>query len=78
MGRVLDGLAVLGAAGNRLDAAYERSQVEQNTVRGYLSEVEDVDIAAAISELQMQEVAYQATLGALSKALQPSLIDFLR
>lgn len=78
MGRVLDGLAVLGAAGNRLDAAYERSQVEQNTVRGYLSEVEDVDIAEAISELQMQEVAYQATLGALSKALQPSLIDFLR
>lgn len=78
MSRVMNGLAVLGSAANRLEAAYQRSQVEQVTVRGYLSEVEDVDVAEAITELQMQEVAYQATLSAMSKALQPSLIDFLR
>ena len=43
-----------------------------------LSEVENVDIAKAIVELQMQEVAYQAALGATARVLQPSLIDFLR
>ncbi|CAN5507264.1 hypothetical protein BH10ACT10_BH10ACT10_15510 [soil metagenome] len=41
-------------------------------------EVEDADIASAIVDLQMQEVAYQAALGATSLVLQPSLLDFLR
>jgi flagellar hook-associated protein 3 FlgL len=29
-------------------------------------------------ELQLQEVAYQAALGATAKVIQPSLVDFLR
>ncbi|MGA9747326.1 MAG: flagellar hook-associated protein FlgL [Nocardioides sp.] len=43
-----------------------------------LSEVENVDIAKAVVDLQMQEVAYQAALGATARVLQPSLLDFLR
>ena len=43
-----------------------------------LSDVENVDVAAAIVDLQMQEVAYQAALGATSRVLQPTLLDFLR
>lgn len=78
MANVLDGLATVGAAGNRLEAALDRVQASQHTVRSYLSEVEDVDMAEAMTELQLQEVSYQATLAALSKALQPSLTDFLR
>ena len=39
---------------------------------------ERFDVAAAIVDLQMQEVAYQAALGATSRVLQPSLLDFLR
>ena len=39
--------------------------------------VEDVDLAEGIMTLQTQEVAYKATLGALSRAIQPSLVDFL-
>jgi flagellar hook-associated protein 3 FlgL len=37
-----------------------------------------VDLPATIVELQMQEVAYQAALGATARAIQPSLMDFLR
>ena len=40
--------------------------------------MENVDIASAIVDLQMQQVAYQSALGATSKVLQPTLLDFLR
>ena len=43
-----------------------------------LSEVEGVDLPATVVELQLQEVAYQAALGATARALQPNLMDFLR
>ena len=37
-----------------------------------------MDIAKAIVDLQLQEVAYQAALGATARVIQPSLLDFLR
>ena len=43
-----------------------------------LAEVESIDLPAKIVELQLQEVAYQAALGAATRVLQPSLADFLR
>ncbi len=43
-----------------------------------LSNVESIDIAAAIMDVQMQTTAYQAALGATAKVIQPSLLDFLR
>ncbi|HEX9887873.1 MAG TPA: hypothetical protein VGA69_00220 [Nitriliruptorales bacterium] len=39
--------------------------------------LEDADRAEAVMELQMQEVAYQSTLGVLGRALPPSLLSFL-
>lgn len=78
MDRILSGLADLGAATNRLEAAQQRGSSEILSLRQRLSEVESVDVAEAITKLQMEEVAYQATLGALARSLQPSLVDFLR
>ena len=78
MDRVNKGLASVGAATNRIDAAMVRNQDEQMALKGELAKVEDVDLAEAIMNLQTQEVAYQATLGALSRVLQPSLLEFLR
>jgi flagellar hook-associated protein 3 FlgL len=43
-----------------------------------LAQVESIDLPETIMELQLQEVAYQAALGAASRVLQPSLTDFLR
>jgi flagellar hook-associated protein 3 FlgL len=76
--RVMKELSTIGAATNRIEAAMVRNSDEQLALRGELAQVEDVDLSAAIMDLQTQEVAYQATLGALSRVLQPSLVDFLR
>ncbi len=78
MGRVLEARSRLGAAGSRIEAARFRADAEEVTLRAQLSSVEDVDLAEAVMELQLQEVAYQAAQGALAKALQPSLAAFLR
>ena len=43
-----------------------------------LSEVEDIDLPKTIVDLQLQEVAYKAALGATARVVQPSLLDFLR
>lgn len=76
--RIGDQLSQVGAATNRVDAAMVRNGEEQLAVRSELAVTEDVDISSAVMELQTQEVAYQATLAALSRVLQPSLVDFLR
>ncbi|WP_435746871.1 hypothetical protein [Nocardioides sp. SYSU DS0663] len=43
-----------------------------------LTEVENVDLPRALVDLNMQELAYQAALGATARVTQPSLLDFLR
>jgi flagellar hook-associated protein 3 FlgL len=47
-------------------------------LKGSLSEVENIDLPKTITDLQLQQVAYQAALGASAKMIQPSLVDFLR
>lgn len=78
LGRVYDGLSALGAAGARIDSAVQRTQNSRLTLKTELSEVEDVDIAEAIMDLQVEEVAYQATLQALGRSLPDTLVSFLR
>lgn len=39
---------------------------------------QDAEVAAAIVDLQMQQVAYEASLGTTAQVIQPSLRDFLR
>lgn len=74
-------LTVRAAAGTRygtLEAAGAANQEAIVGIKGQISAVEDIDLAEVIVELQTQEVAYQAALGATSRVLQPSLLDFLR
>lgn len=78
MDRLLAGRAAVGSARNRLDTAVVRSASDDVNLRTQLSETQDADMAAAIMEMQIQEVAYQAAQGALSKSLQSSLAQFLR
>lgn len=76
--RVLTSLGEVGARSNRVENVVERATTQELTLRSRISEVEDVDLAQTIMELQLQEVAYQAALGATSRVIQPSLMDFLR
>jgi flagellar hook-associated protein 3 FlgL len=71
-------LAKVGANANWVDSAQRRGQEAVLSIRGEIAQVEDVDFAEAVMELQMQQVAYEATLQALGRALPPTLAAFLR
>jgi flagellar hook-associated protein 3 FlgL len=75
---MLGQLSAAGARHNQVQAAQTDALTITTELRTQLSSVEDADLAASIVELQMQEVAYQAALGATGRVLQPTLMDFLR
>jgi len=76
--RMQNAQATVGARYHQIEIMQDRNQANQLDSQNQLSDVEGVDFAATTVDLQMQEVAYQAALGAAAKALQPSLVDFLR
>ena len=76
--RINGGLATIGAAANRVDQARVRTEESQLALKAELSDVEDVDVAEAIMDLQVEEMAYQATLQALGRSLPQTLVSFLR
>ncbi len=78
MDRIHVGLSELGARGSRIESTIQRGLTDSETVRRQLSNLEDVDLAEAVYEIQTEEVALQATMGAVARALQPSLLDYLR
>ena len=49
-----------------------------STMTQNLSDVENVDLAEVLMNLQAQESTYQAALAAAAKAIQPSLAAFLQ
>ena len=77
-GSMRNALADIGTRANRIDTASSALASSKLDHTKSLSDVENVDVASAIVDLQMQEVAYQAALGATSRVLQPTLLDFLR
>lgn len=74
-------LGEVGSVGTRhkqVLQAQDTISAREITLRNQISTVEDADLAETIVDLQIQEVSYQAALGATSRVLQPSLLDFLR
>jgi flagellar hook-associated protein 3 FlgL len=78
MKRVTSSLTDVGARTVRVEAAVQRADDTRLQVQGSLSEIENTDLPKAAMDLQLQEVAYQASLAATARVLQPSLVDFLR
>lgn len=76
--QMLSALADVGTRYGRVEGAMTTLTDANLNNTAALSEVENVDIAKAVVDLQMAEVAHQAALGATARVLQPSLIDFLR
>jgi flagellar hook-associated protein 3 FlgL len=68
----------IGARSNRVSQLRQGADDQILTLRSSLADVESIDLPKTITELQMQQIAYQAALGATAKAIQPSLLDFLR
>lgn len=75
---VIKQAAHVGARYNRVEQMRQAALDQQLELKSQLSEVEDIDLPQAIMDMQLQETAYKAALAATAKAIQPSLIDFLR
>lgn len=75
---VLTEASTIGARTNQMTATQEANASRRLSLGSDLASVEDVDLAETLVNVQAQEVAYQAALGAAAKALQPTLLDYLR
>ena len=62
----------------RLQATEEHWTNVKNTIQDAIGRDEDVDVAQAIVELKNLETAYESTMAAASRIIQPSLVNFLK
>ncbi len=68
----------MGARSKQIEEIGFRNADIDVELKAALAEVEDVDIAEALIEVRVQEMAYQAALQVTAKVIQPTLLDFLR
>jgi flagellar hook-associated protein 3 FlgL len=73
-----DKLSQVGARYNHLEASRTRAEDTSLTLTTSLSTVESIDLPKAMVDLSLQQTAYQAALAATARAIQPSLVEFLR
>ena len=60
-----------------MNQVQERLEEERFQILDLQSTTEDVDLAEAITDLQLRQTALQATLGVTSNILPVSLMDLL-
>ncbi|MBB6450371.1 flagellar hook-associated protein 3 FlgL [Geomicrobium halophilum] len=70
--------AQLGARINRVEMIEDRLSEQKEIATKVMSDNENVDMAAVITDLITQESVHQAALSAGARIIQPNLIDFLR
>ncbi|WP_243299773.1 flagellar hook-associated protein FlgL [Bacillus litorisediminis] len=68
----------LGARYNRIEMIETRLKQQEVMANQILSDNEDVDMERVITDLMVQESIHRAALGASSRIIQPTLLDFLR
>jgi flagellar hook-associated protein 3 FlgL len=68
----------IGVATNRVETVLNTNLARQTSIQADLSKAEDIDLVEGITDVNRQQAAYQAALGATAKSLQQSLVDFLR
>jgi len=68
----------IGAIANRLDMAHGALLVVSAAIQQALSDQTDTDWATVLTELQMQQTAYQATSQTFLRLFDASLLNFLR
>lgn len=70
--------SVVGARTARLESVRSLTEARSVAALSRLDDVEGIDLAKALTDLSVQQAAYQAALAATAKVVQPSLVDFLR
>jgi len=76
--QILKARANVGTKLNRLEATENHWADFKLNITQMLSDTEDADMIKTVTDLASQEAAYQASLSASARIIQPSLIDFLR
>ena len=76
--RFTTGQSQVGARYARIESQRQIAEDRVLDLRSALSDVENIDLPKTVMDLQLQQVAYQASLGATAKVIQPTLMDFLR
>jgi flagellar hook-associated protein 3 FlgL len=71
-------LADVGARAARVDQEAQVNSDRALSLSSRLADTENIDLPNTIMRLQMQQTGYEAALNATAKALQPSLLDYLR
>jgi len=67
-----------GALGNRLTTAGQNLDALSNNLTAFKSDLEDVDVETAMTELTNRQVAYQAALLATAKVTGLNLSEYLK
>jgi flagellar hook-associated protein 3 FlgL len=75
---ILQARATAGARANRLDTVKSSQQDITTSNQALLSQLEDANMPAAITELTQRQTTYQASLMVTAKVMQTTLIDYLR
>jgi flagellar hook-associated protein 3 FlgL len=76
--KVQAGLSTVGARYNQVNRMRQAADDNVLNLSKSLSDIEDIDLPKTITELQLQQTAYQAALAAGARAVQPSLVDFIK
>jgi flagellar hook-associated protein 3 FlgL len=69
--------STIGARYNRLTGIQQLGALRSDAIAASLANAESIDLPKTIVDLQLQQTAYQAALGATAKIITPSLADFL-
>jgi flagellar hook-associated protein 3 FlgL len=75
---VLANQSAAGARQTTLITAASNQADQKVQLESQRSGIEDADLGEVVLELKMQENVYQASLAVTARALQPSLMDFLK
>lgn len=68
----------LGARTNRMRTIYDQLDNSIINLKQTLSQIQDVDMAAAIMEFNSVQNTFRAALSVGAQIIQPSLVDFIR
>jgi flagellin-like hook-associated protein FlgL len=75
--QITDLLGVVGMRAQSLEGNQLRLEGDEVTLEGFISGIEDADLASAVVRLQVEQTAYQSALAATARLMQMSLVNFL-
>ena len=68
---------MFGGVYNRLEMTESTLETNNENLTGYLSQLQDVDIAEAVSNWYQAQYAYQASLQVAAQSMGMSLLNYM-